>query len=115
MLHLAQHFFAPAEVQRLLSLPEDAKMESFFECWTRKEAVIKATGEGISRPLDSFEVAFGPGVAPALLRLDDDLNPLWEMYSYQPAPDYIATLGFPLRAGQFGDQNLRLTSLRNVE
>jgi len=92
---MAQHFFAPAEVERLFAAPESERTHSFFQCWTRKEAVIKATGEGVSRPLDSFEVAFGSGVAPALLRLDDQANPPWPMHSFEPAPGYLAALTSP--------------------
>jgi 4'-phosphopantetheinyl transferase len=99
MLAMAQHFFAPAEVQRLFAIPESERTYSFFECWTRKEAVIKATGEGVSRPLDSFEVAFGRGIAPALLRLDNQPNPPWPMHSFNPAPDYLAALTSPTAIG----------------
>jgi 4'-phosphopantetheinyl transferase len=99
MLAMAQHFFAPAEVQRLFAVPENERTHSFFQCWTRKEAVIKATGEGVSRPLDSFEVAFGTGVTPALLRLDNQTNPPWPMHSFEPAPDYLAALTSPIAIG----------------
>ena len=95
MQAMARHFFAPSEVERLAAIPESERTRSFFECWTRKEAVIKATGEGVSRPLDSFEVAFGPDTAPALLRLDKRLNPGWPMHTFSPAPDYIAALTAP--------------------
>jgi len=100
MAAMARHFFAPAEVARLESLPEADRTHSFFQCWTRKEAVIKATGEGVSRPLDSFEVAFGPAAAPALLRLDDHRNPGWSMLSFDPAPDTIAALTSPAPLGE---------------
>ncbi len=99
MQALVRHFFAPAEVERLASISKAEKTHSFFECWTRKEAVIKATGEGVSRPLDSFEVAFGPNTAPALVRLDDRLNPGWPMHTFTPAPNYIAALTAPQALG----------------
>ena len=92
---MAQHFFAPAEVERLAELPENVRTRSFFECWTRKEAVIKATGEGVSRLLHSFEVAFGPDTEPALLRLDQQRNPGWGMHTFDPAPGYVAALTSP--------------------
>jgi 4'-phosphopantetheinyl transferase len=95
MLDLAGNFFAPVEVSRLGAIPENGRTRGFFECWTRKEAVIKATGEGLSRPLDSFEVTFGPDAVPGLSRLDDQLNPGWPMYSFDPAPQYIAALTSP--------------------
>ncbi|MEO7027771.1 MAG: 4'-phosphopantetheinyl transferase superfamily protein [Acidobacteriaceae bacterium] len=99
MQALARHFFAPAEVERLASIPKTERTRSFFECWTRKEAVIKATGEGVSRPLDSFEVAFGPNTAPALLRLDNQPTPGWPMHTFDPAPQYIAALTAPQALG----------------
>ena len=95
MLGMAQHFFAPAEVERLFAIPESERTQSFFQCWTRKEAVIKATGEGVTRPLNSFEVSFGRGAIPALLRLDGQLNPPWPMHSFEPAPGYLAALTSP--------------------
>ena len=89
---MAKHFFAPNEVARLLSLPPEQKQAAFFECWTRKEAVIKATGEGVYRRLDSFEVSFGPAAECRLERLDSEIRPQWQIQSFQPKPDYIAAL-----------------------
>ena len=100
MTTMARHFFAPAEVDRLLSIPERHRVQSFFECWTRKEAVIKATGEGVSRALDSFEVTFGPGVSPYLVRLDGAQNPGWPMCAFKPADGYVAALTAPEMFGE---------------
>lgn len=46
--------FHPAERAALLELPSADAQSAFLRCWTRKEAVIKALGEGLSRPLASF-------------------------------------------------------------
>ena len=54
---LARRFFAADEVRSLAALPPRLRQEAFFACWTRKEAVVKATGEGLARPLDSFVVS----------------------------------------------------------
>lgn len=52
---LAARFFARAENAALVAAPASERLALFFSIWTRKEAYIKATGEGLSRPLDSFE------------------------------------------------------------
>ena len=54
---IAARSFAPAEQRSLTALPREARRSGFFDCWTRKEAVIKATGEGLRRPLSSFVVS----------------------------------------------------------
>jgi 4'-phosphopantetheinyl transferase len=67
---VAGRFFSPTEVRELLALPLDARPRAFLTCWTRKEAFIKARGEGLSLPLQDFDVTLTPGVAPKLLRTD---------------------------------------------
>jgi 4'-phosphopantetheinyl transferase len=91
---IAERFFAPAETAFLRSLPVGEQTGAFFQCWTRKEAYIKARGDGLSRALDSFEVAFGPGVAPAILRAADEADAAsrWTVVDLQPAEGFAGAL-----------------------
>jgi len=91
---VAGRFFSPREVAALRELPVEARTEAFFNCWTRKEAFIKARGEGLSIPLDSFDVTLAPGDAPALLRSQHDPQAAsrWSIWALHPGPGYAAAL-----------------------
>jgi 4'-phosphopantetheinyl transferase len=67
---VAERFFAPGEVRRLRALPAPLQPRAFLRCWTRKEAFIKARGDGLSLPLRSFEVTLAPSEPPAVVRTD---------------------------------------------
>ena len=64
---VAQRFFSACEVRQLESIPETEQLSAFYRCWTRKEAVIKASGEGLSARLDAFDVSLTPQVPARVL------------------------------------------------
>ena len=63
---LAERFFSESERRALRRLPGDELRAAFFRVWTRKEAYIKATGEGLGLPLDQFDVSTSAGDRDAL-------------------------------------------------
>ncbi|MEQ8767562.1 MAG: 4'-phosphopantetheinyl transferase superfamily protein [Planctomycetota bacterium] len=101
---IARRYFAPGEVKRFEEIPESGRTRAFFQCWTRKEAFIKATGEGLFRALDRFEVDFGPGRAAQLIAVRDDPSAAarWTMCDLDPSEGYCAALAIaqgPLEIG----------------
>lgn len=90
---LSETFFAPREAAALRSLPPNEQQKAFFACWTRKEAYVKARGEGLVMPLDAFEVSLLPGDPPTLLTPDDPAEAArWSLCELDLGPEYAATL-----------------------
>ncbi len=91
---IAERFFAPEEVATLRALPSDAQLEAFFNCWTRKEAFIKASGEGLSLPLDRFAVSLTPGEPAEILTIDGEAETaaLWSLQEIRAGRGYVAAL-----------------------
>jgi 4'-phosphopantetheinyl transferase len=92
-MEIAGRFFSPAEIAALRAIPPDGRIQAFFRCWTRKEAYLKARGEGLSLPLSRFSVSFAPGAPAALLHSEDDPGEpgRWSLRDI-PIPDYCAAL-----------------------
>ena len=70
---IAAHVFSPLE---RLACEMNQPLE-FLRCWTRKEALVKALGEGLSMPLEQFDIAHAPG---------------WRLHSFFPLPGFIAAV-----------------------
>ncbi|MBX2998052.1 MAG: 4'-phosphopantetheinyl transferase superfamily protein [Caldilineaceae bacterium] len=95
---IAERFFAPVEVaafRTVLGTADEAL--AFFNAWTRKEAFLKALGDGLARPLDSFAVSLLPGDEPRFLWIDGDRVACWHLHAWQPCPGYVAALVMPTR------------------
>lgn len=91
---VARHFFSQVEVAELAQVAPGLRTNAFFNCWTRKEAYIKARGEGLSLQLDSFDVSLNPGVPAAVLasRFDPADTTRWTMHELSPMSGYAAAI-----------------------
>jgi len=91
---IAERFFSPREVVSLRALPEGMQADAFFACWTRKEAYLKARGQGIVLGLDQFDVSLSPGEPAALLRVigHPEEAARWSLQELRPAAGYIAAV-----------------------
>ena len=91
---IARRFFSEHEQHQLADLPNDGRFAAFFRCWTRKEAYLKATGDGLSLPLDQFDVSIVPEDHDALLstRPDDSEAAHWSLREVPAGPGYVAAL-----------------------
>jgi len=91
---IAEQFFSTSEYTKLCSLTDKEKVLGFFNCWTRKEAYIKAQGSGLAYPLNQFEVSLAPGEPPALLNVAGapQETSRWSWQELIPAEGYLAAL-----------------------
>lgn len=106
---IAARFFSARERAAYLALPAAERLEAFYRGWVRKEAYLKALGDGLARPLAGFSVSLGPGEPARLLEVEGDPaeTERWSLAALDPAPGYAAALaveGQPLRlvCWQFG-------------
>lgn len=110
-LDIADHYFAPREVEVLSAAPSAEQQFRFFEYWTFKESYIKARGMGLSLPLDKFAFHYahdrnvGISIDP---ELSDDAA-RWQFWQFQPSPEYLVAVC----AERMGDESPRLV-VRNV-
>ena len=93
--------FSSLENKMLQSLPKHQRLEAFFNCWVRKEAYIKAIGNGLYHALDQFDVSLAPGEPTRLLSIEGSAEQAsgWFMKSLIPEDGYVAALA--VKGGDF--------------
>ena len=98
-LKIAHRFFSDREYNALAAMPPYRRDRAFLACWTRKEAFVKAIGQGLSCPLDQFDVTVGPDEPAELLATHWDISDAqrWSMANIDPGPDYIGALAVKTR------------------
>jgi 4'-phosphopantetheinyl transferase len=91
---LVNHEFSAAELAVFETLPADSRSEAFFHAWVRKEAFLKATGEGLSRPLADIEVSFAPRESARVLAVSGDTHASrrWSMIALTPRAGFVGAI-----------------------
>jgi 4'-phosphopantetheinyl transferase len=91
---LVERFFSARENALFQALPASQKNIAFFNLWTRKEAWLKGTGEGIAHSLSRVEVTFLPGEPAKLLRVPDSSQSRggWVLHELLPAVGFVGAL-----------------------
>lgn len=111
---IAVHHFATQEVNEILALAGASRLRAFFQCWTRKEAYLKATGLGLTAGLDGFTV--GVGDRPVILRAPDNDQDRWTVTTLNPGANLIGALAlrgvhqssnYPVRELALGCQRMK--------
>jgi 4'-phosphopantetheinyl transferase len=85
---LARRFFAETEIEAVEAAGRETAPAVFFECWTRKEAIVKAVGRGLSMGLDSFGVS--PSATHQRISVGDD--GMWTVVGIGLAPGYVGAV-----------------------
>jgi 4'-phosphopantetheinyl transferase len=91
-LELAERFFAPSEITTLRALPAEGLLRGFFECWTLKEAYVKARGLGLALPFERFW--FSADAPPRIVfaaGFDDD-PVAWHFFRLQPGGQHLGAV-----------------------
>lgn len=91
---IAARFFSPRENRAYLALDSCSRPLGFFNCWTRKEAFIKALGDGLYYPLARFDVTLAPDEPVRIIGVGDTPGNKcgWHLESLQPGPGLVAAV-----------------------
>lgn len=99
---IARRFFSATEVEDFLNLPDKNKSLGFFNCWTRKEAFIKALGLGLKLPLKKFDVTLTPQEKAKIkeIRLPDENAGDWLLQNIGMPENYSAALAIKAKSAK---------------
>jgi 4'-phosphopantetheinyl transferase len=91
---VARTVFSTRELDTFHELGDASKIQGFFNCWTRKEAFVKAVGEGLSHPLDVFDVTLRPGEEPQLVELEGSPARAagWSLFDVSPMDGWVGAV-----------------------
>lgn len=91
---IARRFFSDDEQASLAGVEGAAWDAAFFRCWTRKEAFVKAIGDGLHHPLRSFTVPVADVAAQTRIVLHDapSESPAWTLDAVDAGPGFVAAV-----------------------
>ena len=93
---ISSRFFCAAEASELQSLSANDRCHAFFRCWTRKEAYVKAVGDGLSMPLDRFQVTLLPEDPVRFVHIGNDKKAAqtWALHHLDFTPQCVGALAY---------------------
>jgi 4'-phosphopantetheinyl transferase len=110
-LDLGRRVFSEHDFHLFQAIPEQERHKAFFRAWTRKEAYLKARGEGISAGLEQISVSFGIEPAGGLKdSRDETAEGIWRLHALPVADDYFGSL-----ASDNGDKAIEFQPIRFVD
>lgn len=89
---IARWFFSAAEAEHLASVPRAQHAQAFIRCWTRKEAFVKARGDGRAAAMDGPPLPFASGRADRPIQVCPTASECWSIHTLRPAAGYIGAL-----------------------
>lgn len=94
LMDIARHCFAKDEYMAIRELDTPLRTAAFYSCWSRKESFIKATGKGLTMPLDKFAVSVLPDSPATLNAINQEYGNIahWQMYTLLTPPGYFGAL-----------------------
>jgi 4'-phosphopantetheinyl transferase len=93
-VQISHDFFSPSEVRELRRMPESQAQSAFYACWTRKEAILKAEGVGLSLEMNRFDVPVDPVLREpwSTVRVPANEASAWRVADLSIGPEYAAAI-----------------------
>ncbi len=93
-LRLARRFFTDTEANAVATARKGSRLRVFHHCWTAKEAVLKATGSGLTVSVSTIDVDPDPNAPPRVCAIagDGDVALLWNLLRHERRGEWIATV-----------------------
>ena len=92
-MEIAKRYFSNDEIRAIRDLPSGLQTAAFFDCWTKKEAFVKAVGEGMSHPFPNLAISSKKPNSFSIAATSDDTKG-WSVMSFIPEENFIASIAY---------------------